>query len=280
MSSPSRVLVVFGTLTFARTAGDAPSRLSKRETLCLAALALAGRPGFAREKLQALFWPDAEAQAARNACKQLVFKLRRRTGRDAVVCTPTCIRLDFDRVQCDTDAFADAVRRRDAVAALAVSREPLLDGLHAWSLLELDQWLDAQRARVARLRNDMLMLAGDEALRRLLALKARVPGMKHYDLAIEASEILRVFIEGAHALPIRYQTTREFLTLAAESAHLSVPQRQILAQFLGFCDLAKFARQPATQAEMVQSVETAIQFVQSAARAAHPTLTAQPGGVA
>ena len=121
---------------------------------------------------------------------------------------------------------------------------------------------------------------GDEALRRLLALKARVPGMKHYDLAIEASEILRVFIEGAHALPIRYQTTREFLTLAADSAHLSVPQRQILAHFLGFCDLAKFARQPATQAEMVQSVETAIQFVQSAAQAAHPPAAAQPGGAA
>ncbi len=154
----------------------------------------------------------------------------------------------------------------------------LLLGALVWGL---DRWFRRQRMFAApALASPPEPWPGDEALRRLLALRARVPSMKHYDLAIEASEILRVFIEGAHAMPIRYQTTREFLTLAAESAHLSIPQRQILAQFLGFCDLAKFARQPATQAEMVQSVETAIQFIQSSARAANPPAAARPGGAA
>lgn len=115
-----------------------------------------------------------------------------------------------------------------------------------------------------------------EALRRLQALKARLPEIKDYDLAIEASDILRAFIEGQHQLPIRYQTTREFLEAAAGSTLISAAQRATLGQFLGFCDLGKFARQPATLAEMSETVDTAIRFVKNAAAVA----VAVPGGVA
>lgn len=105
-------------------------------------------------------------------------------------------------------------------------------------------------------------LPADDALRRLHALRARAPKMKDYDLAIEASEILRAFVESRHQLPIRYQTTREFLDAAAANPDISAPQRSTLGQFLGFCDLAKFARRPATVMEMVQTVDTAIRFVE------------------
>jgi len=115
-------------------------------------------------------------------------------------------------------------------------------------------------------------VAADEALRRLRELRTRVPAMKDYDLAIEASEILRGFIEGRHQLPIRYQTTREFLEAAAGSSGISVKQRTTLEQFLGFCDLGKFARQPATEPEMLQTVDIALFFVQEALN------EAQPGG--
>lgn len=106
-------------------------------------------------------------------------------------------------------------------------------------------------------------IPGAEALRRLRELKARLPEMKDYDLAIEASDILRAFIEGQHQLPIRYQTTREFLEDAAGSPQINGGQRETLAQFLRFCDLSKFARQPVTVEEMHQTVDTAIQFIQS-----------------
>lgn len=101
-----------------------------------------------------------------------------------------------------------------------------------------------------------------EALRRLRALKARLREITDYDLAIEASDILRAFIEGQHQLPIRYQTTREFLEAAASSSQLTAAQRETLGQFLGFCDLGKFARQPATLGEMEQTVDTAIRYVE------------------
>lgn len=106
-------------------------------------------------------------------------------------------------------------------------------------------------------------IPAEEALRRLEALKRRLPEIKDYDLAIEASDILRGFIEGQHQLPIRYQTTLEFLQVAAGSPAISSGQRETLAQFLGYCDLGKFARQSASLAEMQQTVETAIRFVQS-----------------
>ena len=115
-------------------------------------------------------------------------------------------------------------------------------------------------------------LPAADALRRLEALKARLPGVPDYELAIEASDILRGFIEGHNQLPIRFQTTREFLEAAATSPVISARQRETLARFLGFCDLGKFAQQPATLAEMTDTVDTAIQFVKSAA--------AQPGGAA
>jgi len=104
-----------------------------------------------------------------------------------------------------------------------------------------------------------------EALRRLQVLKTRLQEIGDYDLAIEVSDILRAYIEGQHQLPIRYQTTREFLVAAAGNTKISAAQRVTLGEFLGFCDLGKFARQPASVAEMEQAVDTAIRFVKTAA---------------
>ena len=111
----------------------------------------------------------------------------------------------------------------------------------------------------------------DEALRRLRELRTRVPQMTDYDLSIQASEILREFIEGKHQVPIRYQTTREFLGLVSAQSEISGPRRVALEQFLVFCDLGKFARQPATVPEMLHAVDTAIQFVVESGKATAAT---------
>ena len=46
-----------------------------------------------------------------------------------------------------------------------------------------------------------------EALRRLTELRAKQEKLTTYDVALECSDILRAYIEGRFALPIRYQTT-------------------------------------------------------------------------
>ncbi len=100
-----------------------------------------------------------------------------------------------------------------------------------------------------------------EALRRLAELRGRQPRPSAYELAILVSDILREFIEARFAFPIRFQTTREFLDLAARRPELSPEQRDILARFLGACDLVKFAGQPATESEQTAFLDTAEHFI-------------------
>lgn len=101
----------------------------------------------------------------------------------------------------------------------------------------------------------------DDALRRLAELRQRQPRPSAYEIAILVSDILRQFIEARFSLPIRFQTTREFLELAARRPELAREQREVLARFLGACDLMKFARQPATDSEQTALLDTAEQFI-------------------
>ncbi len=100
-----------------------------------------------------------------------------------------------------------------------------------------------------------------EALRRLAELRERRPRPSAYELAILVSDILREFIAARFTLPIRFQTTREFLDLAAQRPELSREQRDTLSRFLSACDLMKFARQPATESELTALLDTAEHFI-------------------
>ena len=100
-----------------------------------------------------------------------------------------------------------------------------------------------------------------DALRRIAELRQRQPPPSAYELAIVVSDILREFIEARFALPIRFQTTREFLDLSAQRPELTREQQGVLARFLGACDMAKFARHPASEAEQTALLDTAEQFI-------------------
>ena len=138
-----------------------------------------------------------------------------------------------------------------------------LSGLVWW----LVYWLRRPRAAVIPPYSGAYPpMPAEEALRRLGLLKARLPSIQEYELTIEASDILRAFIEGQHQVPIRYQTSREFLEAAAANPAIPPVRQKDLTGFLSFCDLVKFAQRPATGAEMSQAVEAAIHFVQSTRR--------------
>lgn len=100
-----------------------------------------------------------------------------------------------------------------------------------------------------------------EALRRLAELRARHARLDAYAVAIECSDILRSYIEARFALPIRYQTTREFLGAAQAAPELSVEAQAQLGDFLKFFDQLKFARASATAGQTLATVDGAEQFV-------------------
>ncbi len=105
-----------------------------------------------------------------------------------------------------------------------------------------------------------------QALDRLAALRQRLNTLDHYAVAIEVSEILRDYVSARFGLPVRFQTTREFLEAAVQNAALNSNHRNELGRFLGFCDLVKFARGEATHEDQTRLLDTAESFVRSTAR--------------
>lgn len=106
-------------------ADGAASALGLPDALLLAWLALEGPTP--RERLAALLWPASTAEAARNALRQRLFRLRRQCGADLVVGSTTL-------------ALAEGLVH-DLHAA-----GPLLGALRVPDCPELDDWLAGRRA--------------------------------------------------------------------------------------------------------------------------------------
>lgn len=105
-----------------------------------------------------------------------------------------------------------------------------------------------------------------EALKRIDALRQKLSGLGHYPLSIELSDILRDYVSARFGLPVKFQTTLEFLEAAARHDALQPAHRAELGKFLGFCDLVKFAKGEANLAQQTQLLDTAEAFVKSTAR--------------
>jgi hypothetical protein len=100
-----------------------------------------------------------------------------------------------------------------------------------------------------------------EALRRLAELRARHSQLEAYAVAVDCSDILRRYIEARFCLPIRYQTTREFLGAAQTAPELEGEAQAQLGEFLKFFDLLKFARTSATPDQTMATIDGAERFV-------------------
>jgi hypothetical protein len=100
-----------------------------------------------------------------------------------------------------------------------------------------------------------------EALRRLGELRARHAKVDAYAVGVECSDILRSYIEARFALPIRYQTTREFLGAAQAAPELGADAQAELGGFLKFFDQLKFARASATAEQTLATIDGGEQFV-------------------
>jgi DNA-binding SARP family transcriptional activator/TolB-like protein len=130
-----------------RTLLAQPKRLALLAYLALAA----PRGAHRRDKLLALFWPEHDAEHARNALSQAVHFLRRTMGADAVVSRGTEeLALDTNRVWCDVVACEKALDAGRVNDALELYRGDLFEAFHvADTAPEFERWLDAERKRLA-----------------------------------------------------------------------------------------------------------------------------------
>ena len=122
-----------------------------RRVALLAYLALATpRDWHSRDALLALFWPEYDADHARNALSQAVHFLRRSLAPNVIASrNGEALRFDSTEVWCDAVAFDEALEAGRTVEALDLYRGDLLEGFHVGDALEFERWLDGERTRYA-----------------------------------------------------------------------------------------------------------------------------------
>jgi len=77
------------------------------------------------------------------------------------------------------------------------------------------------------------------------------------------SKTIRTYIENRFGIRVTQKTTLEFITqVAAEPSSELNPHSEPLREFLGHCDLAKFARHTFSQKEMEKMRQSAWRFVE------------------
>jgi hypothetical protein len=104
----------------------------------------------------------------------------------------------------------------------------------------------------------------DRALDALAQAEREMETMSPYQFSIAVSDILRGYVTEQYALPVTRQTSVEFLSMLATSSPFSADETSLLGDFLGRCDLIKFARYDATIHDGRLLLEEAKQFVKGA----------------
>jgi Domain of unknown function (DUF4381) len=104
----------------------------------------------------------------------------------------------------------------------------------------------------------------DRALDELYRIKGEMETFTPYRFSIAVSDILRRYVTEQYQLPVTRQTSVEFLSMLAKSSPFSAEETSLLEDFLGRCDLIKFARYDATIHDSRLLFEEATQFVKGA----------------
>jgi hypothetical protein len=128
------------------------------------------------------------------------------------------------------------------------------------ALLVLIAWWIRKRAR----RPKPVRSRRERALDALAQAEREMETMSPYQFSIAVSDILRGYVTEQYALPVTRQTSVEFLSMLAKSSPFSADEASLLEDFLGRCDLIKFARYDATLHDSRLLLEEAKQFVKGA----------------
>jgi DNA-binding SARP family transcriptional activator/Tfp pilus assembly protein PilF len=143
------VLELFGTLSLRDDTARVPLAAQQKRPLgLLAILALGGKQGMSRHRIEAYLWPESNAARARHALDQAVYAIRHNLGSDVILSTGQELRLNQEFVSPDIWKFDDAVASKQWAEAVEIYKGMLLDGFHFGESRELETLIDAERGRV------------------------------------------------------------------------------------------------------------------------------------
>jgi serine/threonine-protein kinase len=158
-------LHLLGTVDLRRDAVEVRSVLSQPKRLALLAYLASATPrGFhSRETLLGLFWPESDAERARNSLRQALHQLRRSLGDDALASRADReVGVDPAVFWCDAAAFDDAVDEGRWEDALKLYRGDLLPGFFIDDAPDAERWLEEERTRRRRAAVDAAWKLADQ----------------------------------------------------------------------------------------------------------------------
>ena len=142
---------LLGTLSVRGDTGPVPlAARQKRPLGLLAILALGGKQGLSRQRIEAYLWSESPAARARHALDQAVYTIRHALGSDVILSTGHELQLNAACVRADVWDFDDAIRTREWTTAAGLYKGTLLRGFHVGDSRELETWIDTERARLLR----------------------------------------------------------------------------------------------------------------------------------
>ena len=217
---------------------SAGGRAAQRQRLALLALLATARDsGVTRDRLVGLLWPEAETARARHLLSNSVYVLRQALGSDVITASADGLRLDAARLPSDVGKFLDALDRGDDEVAVQHCGSPFMEGFFLPDAGEFEQWLEAERDRLARAcaaaherLGERAEAAGDD--RAAAERWRRLAGMDPYSsrVALRLMEtLIRAGEPGAAVAHARQHTRRLREELGAEPA----PEITALAATLG-----------------------------------------------
>ena len=134
---------------------------------------------------------------------------------------------------------------------------------------------------VRHLRRTRVKNAAELAVERLERARSLARPGNAAALGAEASDAVRAYIEARFAVRAAHRTTEEFFHHLLERGPTPIAaHRQALADFLGVCDLAKFARFDIAVEPMSAMIDAAQTFVRATSAPSEPEPARPPEGVA
>ena len=121
-----------------------------RRMAVLALLARAGERGVLRDRVQALLWPDADADRASRTLAQALYALRKDLTAEGAIVGSKDLRFDPALVSSDVTEFTSAMARGDHARAVELYSGLFLDGFHLSGSAEFTRWMEHERAVLAQ----------------------------------------------------------------------------------------------------------------------------------
>jgi DNA-binding SARP family transcriptional activator len=183
-------LLTFGGLALERIDGSSPPRVRPQRLALLAVLAAAGGRGVSRERVSALFWPDADDERARHSVRQALYALRQELGTE-VLQPEANLTLDRAILTSDIAEFRAAIAAGDRTRAASLASGPFLQGFSFSTAPEFERWAEEERATFTA-----------EATRVVLALAKEAEASGDHDAAAESWRRLTMLdpLSGRYAL--------------------------------------------------------------------------------